>query len=50
MTDEERQELLERAKQNLRDLQKFRDLFSEEEYEKRVDMFLKDVSRWKKKN
>ncbi len=50
MTDEERQKLLERAKQNLRDLQKFRGLFSDEEYEKRVDMFLKDVSRWKKKN
>jgi hypothetical protein len=50
MTDEERQKLLERAKQNLRDLEKFRALFNEEEYEQRQDMFLKDVSRWKKKN
>lgn len=50
MTDEERQELLERAKQNLRDLEKFREIFTDEEYEQRQDMFLKDVSRWKKKN
>ena len=50
MTDEERQELLERAKQNLRDLEKFRQLFTYEEFEQRQDMFLKDVSRFKKKN
>lgn len=49
MTDEERQELLERAKQDLRDLQKLRHLFTDEEYDQRVDMFLKDVSRFKKK-
>lgn len=50
MTEEERIERLERAKQNLRDLAKFRYLFEPAEYDKRVDMFLRDVSKWMKKN